>query len=304
VNNKVKTVLIILISLMVLSGIVSSLIYNYGFFKPKVIRKMYIYRDFIVNGQHVSDDVLMVKNEEIARKVIEFYHIKGSASFLYDFIGDIRPFDKVDVLGYSTDSSIARIGIVFSGAHKSLNYTIGYVPSFALHDTLPKDTITGDGYEAKYNRINRTEDSLDSVAQHLVTLNDIEALKKIAPVEITKIEIHYLDFSTHQMENKQCEDFMPGSRSDYLIVINKDSIMTFMKELNNEMAEKNVMNNEVIDVKHGQHKGGIMLFCKDNKTIYLCFTDFYICLGEKIFIITKEYRKYLVDILTNCKKAS
>jgi len=256
----------------------------------KVLGQKYCYRYEIKNGQPVADEVLMVKTDALARKTIEFYNIKGSATFYGEIKATITPFTKLDILGYSTDSAIFKVRIVYkSSIRRYFSSTTGYVPKTVLHDTLPKNTVTEREYEVQLHIKNRGKDSLDSIVSHMKTLEDIKDLRKMKISDIKKVEVHCIPFSTNDMLNRTAEDFAPGSKYDEYEMTNYDTIYNFIYSFRKILRA----NAKGINLKSRAHFGGISIFYNKHDTLFSSFDRGYVQIGDSVYINNPEFIRRL-----------
>lgn len=105
----------------------------------------YVYKS--INGQPVSDNVLLVPTEYLAKKTIDYYKTNGNAIFNGDITASVSPFTKVEVLGHGADNSIIKIRVLYDkDVHEDISSSEGYVPLMTLHDTLPRIRTTVHDY--------------------------------------------------------------------------------------------------------------------------------------------------------------
>lgn len=289
-NKRSKIFLLIYVSIGLLGCAVVAFLFHKNRILAKVLGHKYCYRYEIKDGQPVANEVLMVKTEDMARKTIEFYNIKGSATFYGEIKATIIPFTRLDILGYSTDSTIVKVRIVYKSAiRRYFSSTIGYVPIITLHDTLPKNAITEKDYEVQLHIKNRSKDSLDSITSHYKTLEDIKELRKIKISDIKKIEVHCIPFSVNDMLNRTAEDFAAGSKYDEYEMTNYDSIYNFVYSFRKILRA----NAKEIKLKNAAHFGGITIFYDNHKNIFSSYDRAYVQIGDSVYVNNAEFIRRL-----------
>jgi len=253
----------------------------------------------VLDGEPVSADVLLVNTEALAKRTIDYYKIKGNATFIGDIKATLSPFTRLDVLGYNTDSTIVKVRVVYKNlVHRYFSSSSGYVPAFTLHDTLPKSTITMHEYTLEMRAKNHIRDSIDSIASHKSTTEEIQRLRYATTGEIKKIEIRCIDYNTQQMVNLPCNDFIAGSNHDYYTIISADSIKPFLTMLNKLLR----YNAKDINLANSAHYGGVTIYYKKHPSIYFCFDRTYEQIGDSAYLNTPEYANYIRSIMAHRTK--
>jgi len=253
----------------------------------------------VLDDKGVSADVLLVNTEALAKKTVDYYSIKGNATFIGDIKATLSPFTRLDVLGYNTDSTIVRVRVVYKNlVHRYFSSSSGYVPAFTLHDTLPKSTTTFREYQLTMRVKNRMRDSIDSVDLRNNTKIELKYLRTASAAEIKKIEIRCIDFNTQQMINLPCNDFTTDSKHDYYTISGSDSISGFITMFKKVLR----MNVKDLNLNNSAHFGGITIFYKKHDNLYFCFDRAYNQIGDSVFLNTPEYGNYIRKIITRRTK--
>jgi hypothetical protein len=300
-NRRTLFFSIFYLSFCLLGCLVVAIVYHYRHNEAIVLGHKYCYRYLVLDGEVVSADVLLVNNENLAKKTIDYYNIKGNATFIGDITATISPFTRVDVLGYNTDSTIIKVRIVYKNlVHRYFSSSSGYVPAFTLHDTLPKSTITMHEYKLEMQAKNHIRDSIDSIASHKSTTEEIHKLRYSTAGEISRIEIRCIDYNTQQMQNLPCSDFVSGSKHNYYTIVSADSIKPFLTMFNKVMR----FNAKDINLTNSAHYGGVTIFYKNHTNQYFCFDRTYEQIGDSAYLNTPEYNAYIRNIMAHCNKLS
>ena len=118
-------------------GLIVFILKESGALEVKGIEEKYIY-DFESNKNDYSR-IYVAENIESARYWTEFVEGKTDQFIGSDEIKPIKSFVKVKVLEYNADSTFALIYTKYKyGTAPRIKTRKGFVPTFILHDTVPK----------------------------------------------------------------------------------------------------------------------------------------------------------------------
>lgn len=290
--------IILYFSLCFLACAIVVMAYRARHIQTKVLSRKYCYRYHATKDAPLPDDVLLVATEALARQSIDYYNIKGNATFGGEIKATLTPFSRVDVLGYGTDSSIVKVRVVYRNfVHRFFSATTGYVPLFTLHDTVPKNKFTYSQYHKELGQKNHIQDSIDSITSHINTTEELKIIRGIAPRDIKRIEIHCIAYNTQQMANIGADAFKAGSKYDYYNIYNHDSISNYITAIRKVLR----VNAKDINLKNSAHYGGLTIYYDKDKSLYYSF-DRYTQIGDSVFLAMPEYTAYIRNVLNKRTK--
>tara|TARA_R110000850_G_scaffold52930_3_gene127373 strand:- start:1151 stop:1615 length:465 start_codon:yes stop_codon:yes gene_type:complete len=122
-------------------GAVAYILKEAGVLKVEGIEEKYIYH---LDTLYTQDYANIAVSEDLNRSKEWWDYITGKKS---SFVGGhdvryIKNFTRVKILEYSQDSTYARVYAKYEhGIAPRINTREGFVPTFTLHDTLPKDVV-------------------------------------------------------------------------------------------------------------------------------------------------------------------
>lgn len=138
-----KKVAVIWAILTLLGGVIGY-IGSLEFFKPKIVDEKYCYYFNPLDTINGFDRAYIVENFEDIKDLEEYYKLLSDSNYIkakeysrrsnFKGIWSLTFKYKIDVLEYKEDSNFAKVLDDSRGKWVSK----GYVPTYLLHDTLPK----------------------------------------------------------------------------------------------------------------------------------------------------------------------